>query len=168
MKRRYRLFFCANTSWLLTSSIPSARQNIRLPLFRKYFTRLIHNNRGTSNKPQKLYNTRVLKIKWIKCFLKGRYQINENNFCTEKKSENTAVLLPKGNYHISKKILFEWHHCRDVYHVPGLLYVVDSADRERISESREELFNIMENVEMQGKPIVVIANKQDLPSKYLL
>ncbi|XP_048758886.1 uncharacterized protein LOC125668619 isoform X1 [Ostrea edulis] len=46
----------------------------------------------------------------------------------------------------------------------GLIYVVDSNDRERITESREELFGILQNDEMRGVPVVVIANKQDLPN----
>jgi signal recognition particle receptor subunit beta len=44
-----------------------------------------------------------------------------------------------------------------------LLFVIDSADRERIDEARMELFNIMDSDEMKGKALVVIANKQDLP-----
>ena len=44
------------------------------------------------------------------------------------------------------------------------MYVVDSADRERISEAKEELFWILDSDEMRGVPVVVLANKQDLPS----
>jgi GTPase SAR1 family protein len=51
--------------------------------------------------------------------------------------------------------------------VTGLVFVVDSADRERIIEAREELFSIMDFPDMTGVPVVVIANKQDLPSKLL-
>ena len=47
----------------------------------------------------------------------------------------------------------------------GLVYVVDSADRERMGEAREELFGILESDEMRGVPVVVVANKQDLPGK---
>ena len=43
--------------------------------------------------------------------------------------------------------------------------MVDSADRERMVEAREELFSILESDEMRGVPVVVIANKQDLPGK---
>ena len=32
-------------------------------------------------------------------------------------------------------------------------------------EAREELFGILESDEMRGVPVVVIANKQDLPGK---
>ena len=44
--------------------------------------------------------------------------------------------------------------------------MVDSADRERMIEAREELFGILESDEMRGVPVVVIANKQDLPGKF--
>lgn len=53
-----------------------------------------------------------------------------------------------------------------MYFCTGLIYVVDSADRDRISESREELFGILENDEMRGVPVVIIANQQDRPSEY--
>lgn len=45
----------------------------------------------------------------------------------------------------------------------GLIYVVDSADRERMIEAREELFGILDSDEMRGVPVVIVANKQDLP-----
>ncbi|CAF1228243.1 unnamed protein product, partial [Didymodactylos carnosus] len=44
----------------------------------------------------------------------------------------------------------------------GLIYVVDSNDRERIAESKSELHEILKSPEMTHVPIVVIANKQDL------
>nr|XP_022315502.1 ADP-ribosylation factor 3-like isoform X2 [Crassostrea virginica] len=47
----------------------------------------------------------------------------------------------------------------------GLIYVVDSSDRERIAESREELFGILQSDEMARVPVVVVANKQDLPRR---
>ncbi|KAH3853173.1 hypothetical protein DPMN_095695 [Dreissena polymorpha] len=45
----------------------------------------------------------------------------------------------------------------------GVLFVVDSADRDRIPEAREELLRILDTPEMKNVPLVVIANKQDLP-----
>ena len=44
-----------------------------------------------------------------------------------------------------------------------LLFVIDSADKERFEEAREELWAILENESMKGVPLIVIANKQDLP-----
>jgi hypothetical protein len=47
----------------------------------------------------------------------------------------------------------------------GLIYIVDSNDRERLKEARDELHGILDSDEMRGVPVVVIANKQDLSSK---
>jgi small GTP-binding protein len=47
----------------------------------------------------------------------------------------------------------------------GLIFVVDSNDQERIEEAREELHGILSAHDMSNVPIVVLANKQDLPSK---
>ncbi|KAK5875080.1 hypothetical protein CesoFtcFv8_027608 [Champsocephalus esox] len=45
----------------------------------------------------------------------------------------------------------------------GIVYVVDSVDAERLEEARTELHKITRSVENQGTPLLVIANKQDLP-----
>jgi len=46
----------------------------------------------------------------------------------------------------------------------GLIYVVDSTDIERIKESAAELHSILEDDNMRNVPVVIIANKQDLPN----
>ncbi|XP_077995476.1 uncharacterized protein LOC144448959 [Glandiceps talaboti] len=61
-----------------------------------------------------------------------------------------------------EKIRALWRH----YYTgtDGLIFVVDSSDRLRFSEAKEELFGILESDEMtRGAPVVVLANKQDLP-----
>ena len=45
----------------------------------------------------------------------------------------------------------------------GLIFIIDSADKERFPEAKSELFNILDDSEMNGIPVVVFANKQDLP-----
>ncbi|KAM4623090.1 uncharacterized protein O3C94_020793 [Discoglossus pictus] len=45
----------------------------------------------------------------------------------------------------------------------GLVFVVDSADWERFPEARAELESILKDDEMRGVPVLVMANKQDLP-----
>ncbi|XP_078407461.1 ADP-ribosylation factor-like 4Cb [Cetorhinus maximus] len=45
----------------------------------------------------------------------------------------------------------------------GIIYVVDSVDAERLEEARAELHKIARASEHQGTPLLVIANKQDLP-----
>lgn len=46
----------------------------------------------------------------------------------------------------------------------GLIYVVDSADKSRFHEARDELNWILESDEMLGVPLVILANKQDMPN----
>lgn len=45
----------------------------------------------------------------------------------------------------------------------GLIFVIDSADRDRIDEARQELHKIVNDREMREVIILVFANKQDLP-----
>jgi small GTP-binding protein len=44
----------------------------------------------------------------------------------------------------------------------ALIYVVDSNDLDRIEEAADELWRILNDDEMNGKPVLVFANKQDL------
>eukprot|EP00128_Syssomonas_multiformis_P017883 Colp12_sorted_trinity150504_noHs@25622 len=46
----------------------------------------------------------------------------------------------------------------------GLIFVVDSADRDRIDEARQELHRIINDREMRDAVILVFVNKQDLPN----
>lgn len=46
----------------------------------------------------------------------------------------------------------------------GLIFVVDSYDRERIEEATEEFQGIVRNPELANASIVIFANKQDLPN----
>ncbi|CAB1422051.1 unnamed protein product [Pleuronectes platessa] len=45
----------------------------------------------------------------------------------------------------------------------GLIYVVDSNDPERIKEAADELHRMLEEDELRGVALLVLANKQDLP-----
>eukprot|EP01137_Pigoraptor_chileana_P034477 Opistho-2@27084 len=44
----------------------------------------------------------------------------------------------------------------------GLIFVVDSADRDRIDEARQELHRIVNDREMRDAVILIFANKQDM------
>merc|ERR1711862_43094 len=46
----------------------------------------------------------------------------------------------------------------------GLIFVVDSSDRERIDLAQEELSKTLDEDEMREVAVLVIANKQDLPN----
>merc|ERR1719270_2203281 len=45
----------------------------------------------------------------------------------------------------------------------GLIFVVDSSDRERIEDAQQELSKMLQEEEMRNVVVLVFANKQDLP-----
>ena len=46
----------------------------------------------------------------------------------------------------------------------GIIFVVDSNDRERIQEAKDELFYLLKDDELKNCLLLVYANKQDLPN----
>jgi ADP-ribosylation factor protein 1 len=46
----------------------------------------------------------------------------------------------------------------------GLIFVVDSNDRERMGEAREEMMRMLNEDELREAVLLVFANKQDLPN----
>lgn len=46
------------------------------------------------------------------------------------------------------------------------MFVVDSSDVNRLSDVSEELWEVLKADELRGVPLEVIANKQDLSSKF--
>uniref|UniRef100_H2YPG6 Uncharacterized protein n=1 Tax=Ciona savignyi TaxID=51511 RepID=H2YPG6_CIOSA len=55
-----------------------------------------------------------------------------------------------------------WRHY--FYNVQGLIYVVDSNDRERVEEAREELHSLLSEEDLKDCKLLVFGNKQDLPN----
>jgi ADP-ribosylation factor protein 1 len=55
-----------------------------------------------------------------------------------------------------------WRHY--FQNTQGLIFVVDSNDRERINEGREELMRMLAEDELRDATLLVFANKQDLPN----
>jgi len=47
-------------------------------------------------------------------------------------------------------------------HTDALVYVIDSADRRRITECSQELTTLLTEEKLAGIPLLVFANKQDL------
>ncbi|CAJ1402862.1 unnamed protein product [Effrenium voratum] len=60
------------------------------------------------------------------------------------------------------KIRKLWQHY--LHGTDGLIYVVDSLDRDRIQDAKEELEKILAEKEMKDAALLVLANKQDLPN----
>ncbi|KAI0980822.1 hypothetical protein GJ496_003141 [Pomphorhynchus laevis] len=55
-----------------------------------------------------------------------------------------------------------WRHY--FQNTQGLIFVVDSNDRERIGEAKEELMQMINEEELRNAVLLVFANKQDLPN----
>eukprot|EP00656_Telonema_subtile_P028749 TRINITY_DN3135_c0_g2_i2.p1 TRINITY_DN3135_c0_g2~~TRINITY_DN3135_c0_g2_i2.p1 ORF type:complete len:233 (-),score=61.74 TRINITY_DN3135_c0_g2_i2:54-752(-) len=55
-----------------------------------------------------------------------------------------------------------WRHYYE--DVTALIFVVDSNDRDRMSEAAQELHRMLAEDHLQGVPLLVFANKQDLPN----
>ena len=51
----------------------------------------------------------------------------------------------------------------DFQNTQGIIFVVDSNDRDRIVEAREELQRMLNEDELRDAILLVFANKQDLP-----
>ncbi|CAK6441575.1 unnamed protein product [Pipistrellus nathusii] len=60
------------------------------------------------------------------------------------------------------KIRLLWHHY--IQNTQGLIFVVDSNDRERVNEAREGLMRMLAEDELRDAVLLVFANKQDLPN----
>lgn len=55
-----------------------------------------------------------------------------------------------------------WRHY--FQNTQGLIFVIDSNDRERISEAKDELNRMLSEDELRDAVLLVFANKQDLPN----
>uniref|UniRef100_A0A8C5AGN9 ADP-ribosylation factor 5 n=1 Tax=Gadus morhua TaxID=8049 RepID=A0A8C5AGN9_GADMO len=55
-----------------------------------------------------------------------------------------------------------WRHY--FQNTQGLIFVVDSNDRERVAESNEELNKMLAEEELKDAVLLVFSNKQDLPN----
>lgn len=56
------------------------------------------------------------------------------------------------------------HHSIDFQNTQGIIFVVDSNDRDRVSEARDELQRMLNEDELRDALLLVFANKQDLPN----
>ncbi|CAI9729713.1 ADP-ribosylation factor-like [Octopus vulgaris] len=74
--------------------------------------------------------------------------------------DRTNVIIWEVGGH--KKSRAQWHHYYS--NTIGLIYVVDSSDTLRMEESCKEFLAVIQHPEMQGVPVLILANKQDMSS----
>ncbi|XP_051140761.1 ADP-ribosylation factor 1-like isoform X2 [Andrographis paniculata] len=55
-----------------------------------------------------------------------------------------------------------WRHY--FQNTQGIIFVVDSNDRERVTEARDELHRMLSEAELRDATLLVFANKMDLPN----
>ncbi|KAF9182675.1 hypothetical protein BGZ51_005745 [Haplosporangium sp. Z 767] len=55
-----------------------------------------------------------------------------------------------------------WRHY--FQNTQGIIFVVDSNDRDRVSDARNELISMLDEEELRDALLLVFANKQDLPN----
>ncbi|KYQ91910.1 Rab GTPase [Tieghemostelium lacteum] len=60
------------------------------------------------------------------------------------------------------KIRVLWRHY--FQNSSAIIFVVDSADRERIMEVKKEIDSLMYEDSLRGAPLLILANKQDIPT----
>lgn len=54
-----------------------------------------------------------------------------------------------------------WRHYYN--NADGVIYVIDSNDVPRMDVARDELYGVLESHELENVPLLILANKQDLP-----
>jgi ADP-ribosylation factor protein 1 len=81
-------------------------------------------------------------------------------------SEDKTRFVPSGDIVSSPTAIFHGltKHLPDFQNTQGIIFVVDSNDRERVSEAREELQRMLNEDELRDALLLVFANKQDLPN----
>ncbi|CAN9511456.1 unnamed protein product [Ophioblennius macclurei] len=95
------------------------------------------------------YNERVVTVPTV--------GFNVETVDTDRKSPGLTVWDVGGQ----RKMRPHWkHHYSDT---AGLVFVVDSCDQRRLDEARKELSRVLRYESLRGVPLVVLANKQDLP-----
>jgi ADP-ribosylation factor protein 1 len=68
---------------------------------------------------------------------------------------------PRRNFGSLSQIRPLWRHY--FQNTQGLIFVVDSNDRDRIGEARDEMQRMLNEDELRDAVLLVFANKQDLP-----
>ncbi|KAF2295355.1 hypothetical protein GH714_032645 [Hevea brasiliensis] len=102
----------------------------------------------------------------------GNIKAHEDALCKERNEDSDGFNVETVEYkNVSftvwdvggqDKIRPLWRHY--FQNTQGLIFVVDSNDRERISEARDELHRMLSEDELRDATLLVFANKQDLPN----
>ena len=83
-------------------------------------------------------------------------------FCPNCSEKDTSTSPHSDNVPLTPivSVLMASYYCSLPYLCAGLIFVVDSNDRERVSEAREELTRMLSEDELRDAALLVFANKQ--------
>ncbi|KAI5644268.1 ADP-ribosylation factor family domain-containing protein [Phthorimaea operculella] len=93
-------------------------------------------------------------LAWIQVFLDFYYHFFEHFFLNGTRFVRSFTSI----FHLKRLLIKQ----QDGEY--GLIFVVDSNDRERIGEAREELMRMLSEDELRDAVLLIFANKQDLPN----
>ena len=61
------------------------------------------------------------------------------------------------------KLINLWHHYYE--NTDGIIYVLDSSDDDRLDLAKETINNVMSSENLNGSPLLILANKMDMCTK---
>ncbi|KAF0032933.1 hypothetical protein F2P81_015223 [Scophthalmus maximus] len=135
-------------------------------------------NRNTSEYPRRT-NKRLFGKKEMRILMVGLDAAGKTTILYKLKLGEIVTTIPTIGFNVEtveyKNISFTvwdvggqdkirplWRHY--FQNTQGLIFVVDSNDRERISEAKDELMRMLAEDELRDAVLLVFANKQDLPN----
>ncbi|XP_054840019.1 ADP-ribosylation factor-like protein 14 [Eublepharis macularius] len=126
-----------------------------------------------------LARSKPFKVKQAQILMLGLDSAGKSTLLYKMKFNDVFLTLPTVGFNVEmietgeNVSLTVWdvggqHKMRTVWgnyleNVDGLVYVVDSSDRQRLDESKKELELILKSDRIKNVPVIVLANKQDLP-----
>ena len=109
-------------------------------------------------------NSKILIVYEYQILFEILNEINENlNFEIKKSNKNEYKNLKFKEWDLGGQTRFRqmWHHYYE--HTDAVIFVIDSNDRERFQESKQELHALLNQECLRNCPFLIFANKQDLP-----
>ncbi|NXX74160.1 ARL14 protein, partial [Urocolius indicus] len=129
-----------------------------------------------------LQNAKPAKVKQANILMLGLDSAGKSTLLYKFKSNDTFLTTPTIGFNVDmietkrdftltfwdvggqQKMRELW--CEFLENTSGLLYVVDSSDQRRLEESKKEFELLLRNEFLKSVPVVVLANKQDLPGAF--
>ncbi|OXB69655.1 UNVERIFIED_CONTAM: hypothetical protein H355_012009 [Colinus virginianus] len=126
-----------------------------------------------------LQSTKHSRVKQANILMLGLDSAGKSTLLYKLKSDEAFLTIPTIGFNVDmietgkgftlivwdvggqQKMRQSW--CNFLEDAEGLLYVVDSSDKQRLEESKREFELLLKSESIKNVPVVVLANKQDLP-----